>query len=58
MLTYALGRGLQRYDRTTVTGITKKLEASGYGFQTLVQEVVRSLPFQSRRGEEIKTAAR
>lgn len=51
MLTYALGRGLGRYDRPTVTAITKKMATSGYGFQTLVTEVVRSLPFQSRRGE-------
>jgi len=51
MLTYALGRGLERYDRTTVNGITRKLAASGYPFQTLVYEIARSLPFQSRRGE-------
>ena len=31
------------------------MEASGYGFQTLVREVVRSLPFQSRRGEAEQT---
>jgi len=54
LLIYSLGRGLQRYDRPTVNGITKKVAASGYGFQTLVQEVVRSLPFQSRRAEEAK----
>ncbi|MBK5256440.1 MAG: hypothetical protein JJE39_10440 [Vicinamibacteria bacterium] len=33
--------------------ITERLEASGYGFQTLVSEVVKSLPFQSRRGEAV-----
>ena len=54
LLIYSLGRGLQRYDRPTVNGITKKVAASGYGFQTLVQEVVRSMPFQSRRAEEAK----
>ena len=50
-LTVALGRGLEWYDRTTVNEIDRKLAASGYGFQTLIGEVVRSLPFQSRRGE-------
>ncbi|MBK5294801.1 MAG: DUF1592 domain-containing protein [Acidobacteriia bacterium] len=50
-LTYSLGRGLERYDRRTVDGITRKLAADGYRFQTLIHEVVRSLPFQSRRGE-------
>jgi mono/diheme cytochrome c family protein len=54
LLIYSLGRGLQRYDRPTVNGITKKVAGSGYGFQTLVQEVVRSLPFQSRRAEDVK----
>jgi hypothetical protein len=51
MLTYSLGRGLERFDRRTVDGITKKLGASGYRFQTLITETIQSLPFQSRRGE-------
>lgn len=51
MLTYSLGRGLERYDRRTVEGIARKLGASGYRFQTLILEIVRSLPFQARRGE-------
>jgi mono/diheme cytochrome c family protein len=54
MLTYALGRGIERYDRRTVNDITRKLAASGYQFQTLIYEIVQSLPFQSRRGEAIK----
>jgi hypothetical protein len=29
------------------------LEASGYQFQTLIYEVTKSLPFQSRRGEAL-----
>jgi hypothetical protein len=53
MLTYALGRGVARFDRPAVRTITQHLEASGYGFQTLVHEVVNSLPFQSRRGEAV-----
>jgi mono/diheme cytochrome c family protein len=51
LLTYALGRGLQSYDRPTVRAITQRLRSSGYGLATLVHEVVRSLPFQSRRAE-------
>jgi hypothetical protein len=51
MMTYALGRGLARYDKPTVSAITRKLAAENYGFQSLVNEVVHSLPFQSRRGE-------
>lgn len=58
MLTYALGRGLERYDRRTLDDITRKLAASGYRFQTLIYEIVRSLPFQARRGELSKNLNR
>jgi len=51
MLTYSLGRGLGPNDRRTVDEVTRKLEADGYPFQTMIFEIVRSLPFQSRRGE-------
>jgi Protein of unknown function (DUF1592)/Protein of unknown function (DUF1588)/Protein of unknown function (DUF1587)/Protein of unknown function (DUF1585)/Protein of unknown function (DUF1595) len=52
MLTYALGRGLKPFDRTTVDNISRSLGADGYRFQTLIQLIVDSLPFQSRRGDE------
>jgi hypothetical protein len=52
MLTYSLGRGLGAWDRRTVDEIDRKLAAGGYGFQSLIFEIVRSLPFQSRRGEQ------
>jgi len=52
MMTYALGRGLKTFDAGTVDNINQKLAADGYRFQTLVQQIVESLPFQSRRGEE------
>lgn len=54
MLTYALGRGVERYDRRTINDINRKLAASGYQFQTLIYEIAQSLPFQSRRGEALK----
>jgi mono/diheme cytochrome c family protein len=49
LLTYALGRGLERYDTRTVKQIASRLPASDYRFSALVLEIVRSLPFQSRR---------
>ena len=58
MLTYALGRGLERYDRRTMEEISRKLAAQGYPFQTLVYEIARSLPFQWRRGEVSKDEAK
>jgi hypothetical protein len=53
MLIYALGRNIERYDRRTVNDIQRKLAASEYRFQTLIYEIVQSLPFQARRGEAL-----
>ena len=53
MLTYSLGRGLERYDRPTVERIVKRVAADGNRFQTLVHQIVVSLPFTMRRGEEV-----
>jgi mono/diheme cytochrome c family protein len=52
MMTYALGRGIERYDRRTVKEIQQRLEAADYRFQPLILDIVNSLPFQSRRGEQ------
>ncbi len=54
LLTYALGRGLERYDRPVVRQITRQLEKDGYKFSTLVNEIVGSAPFQMRRAERAK----
>ena len=50
MLTYALGRGLEPYDRRTVRMIARALPGHDYRFSGLVLEIVKSLPFQMRRG--------
>jgi hypothetical protein len=50
LLTYALGRGLERYDKRTVSGIVSRLPEREYRFSGLILEIVNSLPFQSRRG--------
>jgi hypothetical protein len=60
IMTYALGRGIEPYDQRTLDQIQRNLATDGYRFQTLIREVVQSLPFQSRRGEQVnapKTAA-
>jgi hypothetical protein len=49
LLTYALGRGLERYDRPVVKQIVSKTGAQGYRFSALVLEIVNSLPFRMRR---------
>ncbi len=50
LLTYALGRGLERYDRPTVRAIARRVASHEYRFSSLVLEIVTSLPFQYRRG--------
>jgi mono/diheme cytochrome c family protein len=48
MLTYALGRGLESYDRCAVDKILAALEKNDYRAFTLLVEVVKSEPFQMR----------
>jgi cytochrome c553 len=50
MLTYALGRGLEFYDRPAIEKIARSLDTTP-NFSNLVLEVVSSVPFQMRRGE-------
>ena len=57
MLTYSLGRGLATYDRRTQDEIGRNWSQAGYPFQSLIFEVVHSLPFQSRRGELVTSNA-
>jgi cytochrome c553 len=51
MLTFAIGRGLERYDRPVVNAIARVVADHQYRFSTLVMEIVNSAPFQMRRGE-------
>jgi hypothetical protein len=53
MLTYALRRGLKPYDRRAVEGISRAVAADGFRMRTMVHQIVRSLPFQARRGEDV-----
>ena len=51
LLTYALGRGLERYDRVAVDGIVRAAARDNYKFSTLVTEIANSQPFRMRRVE-------
>jgi len=46
LLTYALGRGLEKFDRPTVSKICNKLAADDYRMSSLIQAIAESLPFQ------------
>ena len=49
LLTYALGRGPETGDITTVDAIVEKMEASGGKFSTLITGIIESAPFQKRQ---------
>ena len=51
MLTYALGRGTEYYDRPALDKIAERLEQGGDTFSALVLAVVDSFPFQNRRAD-------
>lgn len=52
MLTYALGRGVEYYDRPTVEKVATDLEAHDFRFSRLIVGIVASDPFRLRRGSE------
>ncbi|MDQ2841727.1 MAG: DUF1592 domain-containing protein [Acidobacteriota bacterium] len=49
---YALGRGLEAYDRRAVKNIVTNLSANDYRFSALISGIVNSVPFQMGRGDE------
>ncbi len=49
MLTYALGRGVDYYDRPATDKIMAELDANGDKFSALITAVVDSVPFQQVR---------
>jgi hypothetical protein len=58
MLTYALGRGLEKYDRPAIREITRKMAAGDYRFSAMMVAIAESAPFQMRRGEAPATISK
>jgi cytochrome c551/c552 len=52
LLTYALGRGLEYYDKPAVRSIIKKAAGENYRMSALINGIVESTPFQMRRTPE------
>ncbi len=52
LLSYALGRGLEYYDRPALKQITTALAKDNYRSSTLIMQIVQSYPFQYRRGSQ------
>lgn len=57
MLTYAIGRGPEFYDKCALDEISAGVAKRGYRFSSLVREIVRSVPFQQRRGDAPRPGA-
>ncbi len=51
MLTYALGRGLERYDEPVIEKIRNGMSEDAYSFSSLLLGIVESVPFRMRRAE-------
>jgi mono/diheme cytochrome c family protein len=56
MLTYAIGRGVEGYDRLVIRSLVDRMAKDEYRLQALIQGIVRSVPFQQRRGEPTSAA--
>ena len=56
MLTFAIGRGMERSDRAIVDRITQEAAAQNYRFSAVVLAVIHSSPFQLREGETMVAA--
>lgn len=48
LMTFALGRGIERSDRAHVDTIVERLKNNGHRMQFLIEEIVNSQPFQQR----------
>jgi hypothetical protein len=51
LLTFALGRGLERYDRPAVKEICRQSVEQGGTLASIILEIAKSPPFQMRRRE-------
>jgi len=51
MLTYAIGRGVDWYDKPAIDQIVRETQAAGGGTRDIIHAIIRSVPFQKRRGE-------
>jgi hypothetical protein len=51
LLTYALGRGVEYYDRPAIRRIVRDAAADGYRWSSIILGIAESVPFQMRRAE-------
>jgi hypothetical protein len=58
MMTYALGRGIEHYDRCNIDAMVKSIAQNDYKFSALINAIVESDPFRKRRGDDGGLATR
>jgi hypothetical protein len=51
LMIYALGRGLEGFDRVATKKIVARLQKNDYRFSSLISGIVESVPFQMGRGD-------
>jgi hypothetical protein len=51
LLTYALGRGVEEYDRPVIRKMVRELEPGNYKWSALVVAIAKSTPFQMRKSK-------
>jgi hypothetical protein len=54
LLTFALGRGLERADKCHVDTIVAQAQKENYKFSALITAIVTSEPFRKKRGDDAK----
>jgi hypothetical protein len=52
LLTYALGRGVEEYDRPVIRKIVREAAPGNYRWSSIILSIVKSTPFQMRRSRE------
>jgi len=52
LLTYALGRGVEEYDRPVLRQITREAALDNYRWSDIILGIVNSTPFQMRRSSD------
>ena len=52
LLTYALGRGVEHYDLPAIRAIDRDLARDNYRISSWILAIVRSTPFQMRKGSD------
>ena len=51
LLTFALGRGVEYYDKPALNEIMAKTKKDNFAFHSLITAIAESVPFQKRRGD-------